>query len=78
MGNKVNQDATRRRLPTTMAELPEFAKATEVASVLNTSPTQVWAWAWRGDLERVVFSERVVRIPRSSVEKFVAERRGRS
>lgn len=60
-----------------MIQLPSSApylKVADVAGMLSTSPRQVWRWVYAGELESVRLSERVIRIPREGLERFLVER----
>ncbi|MBM4286962.1 MAG: helix-turn-helix domain-containing protein [Deltaproteobacteria bacterium] len=50
----------------------EFIRPSEVADRLGVSRSTIYRWFWEGKLQGVKFSDRNIRILKSSVEKLTS------
>ena len=50
---------------------PKLLRVNQVADRLNVSPSTIYLWIDHGHLEKVLLSDRVIRITEKSVENFV-------
>lgn len=54
--------------------LPDFAKVPDVARVLGMSAAQAWRLVWANDLPSVRLSEKIVRVPKKELERWIKNR----
>jgi excisionase family DNA binding protein len=61
--------------PVTSANMPELVKVPAVARYLGISVAQCWRLVWAGEIPSIRLSERVVRVPRDGLVRWLEEKR---
>jgi excisionase family DNA binding protein len=69
---QLDTDLRTKETHMTLAALPDLIKVPAVAEYLGVSRAQAWRLVWSGELPSVRLSERVVRIERQQLERWLA------